>query len=159
MHIPKLAKYFSWARVGTYLNKTFPVSYMFDSKKQTLRTESQTYFISLRENERQFTKYRFIAIGNAKNLWFSQKLNFEVVVRAICCRDQLRSFDVLVSHNILLCISLLLYCWVHICNWCIETNWASDQLATCLQNWGSWFISFKHLHKVLPSCLPHQTAC
>ena len=47
--------------------------------------------MSLREIERQFTKYRFIAIWNAKNLWFSQKLNFEVVVRAICCRDCSRS--------------------------------------------------------------------
>ena len=25
------SKYFSWARAGAYLNKTFPVSYLFDS--------------------------------------------------------------------------------------------------------------------------------
>ena len=67
IHILKLAKYFGWARVGTYLNKTFLVSYMFDSKNKLLGPKIR-HFISLRENERQFTKYRFIAIGNAKNL-------------------------------------------------------------------------------------------
>ena len=74
-----------------YLSKTFPVSYMFDSKNKLLGPKIR-HFISLWENERLFTKYRSIAIGNAKNLWFSQKLNFEVVVRAICCRDRSRSF-------------------------------------------------------------------
>ena len=33
---PQTAKYFGWAKVGTYLNKTFPVSYMFDSKSKLL---------------------------------------------------------------------------------------------------------------------------
>ena len=36
IHILKLAKYFDWARVGTYLSKTFAVSYMFDSKNKLL---------------------------------------------------------------------------------------------------------------------------
>ena len=69
--------------VGAYLSKTFPVSYKFNTKINLVMTEIQTCFISLRENERQFTKYRFMA----KNLWFSQKMNFEVVARAIFYRD------------------------------------------------------------------------
>ena len=89
IHILKLTKYFGWARVGTYLSKTFPVSYMFGSKNKLLGPKIN---LTLRENERQSTKYRFIAIGNAKNLLFSQKFNFEVVVRAICYRDRSRSF-------------------------------------------------------------------
>ena len=36
IHILIQAKYFGWARVGTYLDKTFPVSYMFDSKSKLL---------------------------------------------------------------------------------------------------------------------------
>ena len=38
-HILKLAKYFVLARVGTYLTKTFPVSYMFDGKNKLLGTK------------------------------------------------------------------------------------------------------------------------
>ena len=34
-----------------------------------------------------------MAIENAKNLWFSRKLNFDVVARAIVCRDRPRSFS------------------------------------------------------------------
>ena len=63
---PQTGKINWLAIVGTYLNKTFPVSYMFDSKNKIVRPENMTYFISLRKNEKQVT--RFIAIGNAKNL-------------------------------------------------------------------------------------------
>ena len=41
----------------------------------------------------QFIKYRFMATGNAKQYWFSQKLNFDVVVWSNFCWDWARSFD------------------------------------------------------------------
>ena len=63
IHILKLTKYFGWPRVGTYLSKTFPVSYMFDSKHKLLGPKIS---LPLRENERQSTKYRFITIGTPK---------------------------------------------------------------------------------------------
>ena len=54
--------------MGTYLSKTFPVSDMFDSKNKLLGLKIRLISFLLGENERNFTKYRFIAIGNAKNL-------------------------------------------------------------------------------------------
>ena len=66
---------------------------MFDSKTNCYSTENQTYFISLRENERQLLHIDLLFIGNAKNLRFSQKLNSEVVARAICLRDRPRSLQ------------------------------------------------------------------
>ena len=60
--------------------------------ERTVRTENQTFHL-FKGKWKEFTKYRFIAIGNAKNLRFHQKLNFEVVVRAICRRDRSRSFN------------------------------------------------------------------
>ena len=69
---PQTGKTFWLGKGGNVLSKTFPVSYVFDSNNKLVRTENQTYFISLRGNERQFTKFRFIAkfrfIGNTKNL-------------------------------------------------------------------------------------------
>ena len=62
---PQTGKIFWLAKGGNVLKLNLS-SFLYI--KQTVKTENETYFISLRENERQFTKYKFIAIGNAKNL-------------------------------------------------------------------------------------------
>ena len=58
-------KIFWLGKWGMYLNRTFPVFFLFDSKNKTLETNFRSN-LNLTEKS-QFNKYRFMATGMAES--------------------------------------------------------------------------------------------